>query len=108
VRVGNELEVFAQARAVGEEHGEVYEVKYSWRTSPNGVNNWVILPATGDSGADTNTLKFINLTSGVAYLQAIATFTYSDPANGHVVPLTERPLVNGYSDVMAITVTPVQ
>ena len=102
---GNEIQITATAEAIGQEHLQEYDVAYSWRYSPNGVSNWVTLSVLGDTGADTSTLTYLPLAEGVDYLQAVATFTYSDPPN-HVVPLTQRPLVVGYSDVIAITVLP--
>jgi hypothetical protein len=102
---GNEIEIFAEAKAIGQEHLEEYDVAYSWRYSANGVSNWVTLSILGDTGANTNTLTYLPLAEGVDYLQAVATFTYSDPPD-HVVPLTKRPLVIGYSSVIAITVLP--
>jgi hypothetical protein len=105
VPVGDEIQIFAEAKAVGQEHLQEYDIAYSWRVrSSLTTGNWAVLPATGDSGANTNTLRFVNAVAGLVYLQCVATFTYSDPPD-HVVPLTQRPLVSGYSDIIAITVT---
>jgi hypothetical protein len=107
---GTVLKLSAFAKAIGEEHGEEYDVVYSWRESPNGVDNW-----TFKGGANTNTIEYSPpITSAVDggvriqnifYIQCAATFTYSDPGKG-VISKTIRPLVQGYSPSMKVTVDP--
>lgn len=110
--VGENMEIHVEAEARGEEHNQEYDIAYSWRVSPNGTSNWSVLSAFNSSGtpngsgANTNLLKFNNAVTGTTYLQAVATFTYSDATSDppHVIPLTKRPLVNGYSDVLKVIV----
>jgi hypothetical protein len=108
---GSALDLNAYAKALGQEHGEEYDIVYGWRTSPNGVDNW-----TFQSGEETNEITFIppptsDVTQTVKiqnifYIQCVATFTYSDLEEGIIIPKTVRPLVRGYSPSLKVTVDP--